>query len=137
MPDTELPPKEKEIHRWAAHGLAYTCAVAYADQVTGLGPEEILMPVEGKRWMEVVDEWESSGGRQAAHGVPPGMGEPEPERYPTKQDYFSPWPNGYFLRPEVYIKQNKKKFHPFFFVSRPPPTPLLMLLLMNIFFIDS
>lgn len=86
--------------------------------MTGLGPEEILMPVEGKRWMEVVDEWESSGGRQAAHGVPPGMGEPEPERHSTKQDYFSSWPSGYFLRPEVYSKQ--KKFHLFCFFPHFP-----------------
>jgi mannosyl-oligosaccharide alpha-1,2-mannosidase len=37
----EISPKEKEIHRWAAHGLAYTCATSFTDQETGLGPEEI------------------------------------------------------------------------------------------------
>ena len=97
LPDAELPPKQKEIHRWAAHGLAYTCAVSYADQQTGLGPDQMKMPGVGRRWMEVVDEWET-GGRQ---GIPPGMGEPEPEKDSSKRDYFSPWPNAYLLRPEV------------------------------------
>ena len=38
LPDTEISPKEKETHRWAAaHGLAYTCAISFADQEAGLG----------------------------------------------------------------------------------------------------
>jgi len=98
LPDAELPPKQKEIHRWAAHGLAYTCAVSYADQETGLGPDQMKMPGMGKRWMEVVDEWES-GGRQG--DVPPGMGEPAPEPDSSKRDYYSSWPNAYLLRPET------------------------------------
>ena len=52
--------------------------------------------------MEVVDEWES-GGRQG--DVPPGMGEPEPERDLKKRDYYSLYPNAYFLRPEVRKKK--------------------------------
>ncbi|KAF8809614.1 hypothetical protein BYT27DRAFT_7283062 [Phlegmacium glaucopus] len=63
LPDLELPPKQKEIRRWAAHGLAYTCAVLYADQGTGLGPDQMTVPNQGKQWMEVADEWEL-GGRQ-------------------------------------------------------------------------
>ena len=98
LPDTELSPKEKEIHRWAAHGLAYTCAVSFSDQESGLGPEEIEMSGEGRRWMEVVDEWEL-GGRQG--GVPPGMGEPEPEKNESKRDYDTPYPSEWLLRPEV------------------------------------
>ncbi|KAF8801529.1 hypothetical protein BYT27DRAFT_7216015 [Phlegmacium glaucopus] len=80
----------QKIHRWAAHGLAYTCAVSYADQETGLGPDQMTMPKQGRRWMEVVDEWKS-GGRQG--DVPPGIGEPEPEKEPGKRDYYTPWPN--------------------------------------------
>ena len=98
LPDTELSPEEKEIHRWAAHGLAYTCAISFADQETGLGPEEMAMSSNGTRWMEVVDEWKS-GGRQG--DIPPGMGEPEPERDASKRDYFTPYPNAWLLRPEV------------------------------------
>ena len=97
LSDTELPPKQKEIHRWAAHGLAYTCAMIYADQESGLAPEEIKMRRGGRRWMDVVDEWEL-GGRQG--DVPPGMGEPEPERDFRKQDYTLSRSYNY-LRPEV------------------------------------
>ena len=98
LPDSDLPPKQKEIFKWAAHGLAYTCAVSYADQETGLGPDQMTMPRAGRRWMEVVDEWEL-GGRQGS--IPPGMGEPAPEKDTGKRDYFTVWPNAYFLRPEV------------------------------------
>ena len=97
LSDTELPPKQKEIHRWAAHGLAYTCAMLYADQESGLAPEEIEMTEKGRRWMEVVDEWEL-GGRPG--DVPPGMREPEPERDKRKRDYRV-YLNTYLLRPEV------------------------------------
>ena len=69
----------------------------YADHESGLAPEEIKMTGNGRRWMEVVDEWEL-GGRQG--NVPPGMGEPEPERDSGKRDYSS-FQNSYFLRPEV------------------------------------
>ena len=99
LPDTELPPKQKEIHRWAAHGLAYTCAISYADQEMGLGPEEMRMSKKGRRWMEVVDEWELAG---RPGEVPPGMEEPEPEKNGTKRDYYGR-PNDYLLRPEVRL----------------------------------
>jgi hypothetical protein len=72
--------------------------VSYADQQSGLGPDQMTMPGNGRRWMEVVDEWEL-GGRQG--DVPPGMGEPEPETNSAKLDYSIPYPGNYFLRPEV------------------------------------
>jgi len=98
LPDTELSPKDKEIHRWAAHGLAYTCAISFLDQESGLGPEEMTMSKDGRRWMEVVDEWEL-GGRQG--DVPPGMGEPEPEMDVNKRDYYTTYRNVWLLRPEA------------------------------------
>jgi hypothetical protein len=61
------------------------------------------MTGKGRRWMEVVDEWEL-GGRKDGDGLPPGMGEPEPERCARKRDYYSRYPNAYFLRPEVRRK---------------------------------
>ena len=97
LPDTELPPRQKEIHRWAAHGLAYTCAILYVEKETGLGFDEIKMTGNGIRWMDVVDEWELGGRR----GVPPGMGEPEPESDWQKRDYNPIHANYYLLRPEV------------------------------------
>ena len=48
--------------------------------------------------MDVVHQWEL-GGRQG--DVPPGMGEPEPERDYKKQEYFGTWPMANLLRPEV------------------------------------
>ena len=72
----------------------------YEDQELGLAPEEIKMTTGGgggKRWMDVVDEWEL-GGRQG--DVPPGMGEPGPERDSRKRDYIS-YRSSYYLRPEV------------------------------------
>ena len=56
------------------------------------------MTRNGRRWMEVVDEWEL-GGRQG--DVPPGMGEPEPERNASRRDYHTPYPSEWQLRPEV------------------------------------
>ena len=51
-----LPKKRKSIDRQAAHYLAYTCALTYPDQKTGLGPEQMTTPREGRRWMDVVNE---------------------------------------------------------------------------------
>jgi hypothetical protein len=75
------------------------------------------MSVNGTRWMDVVDEWEL-GGRQG--DVPPGMGEPEPERDASKRDYFTPYPNAWLLRPEViniyfYLSSNRSFFADLFF----------------------
>lgn len=61
LPDSELSPKQKEVHRWAAHGLADACYISFADQESGLGPEEMRMSTNGKHWMEVVEEWELGG----------------------------------------------------------------------------
>ncbi|KIM37603.1 glycoside hydrolase family 47 protein [Hebeloma cylindrosporum] len=67
----DLTPEEKELHQWAAHGLASTCAITYADQASGLGPDQVHMPV-GKKWKE-----------------------------PQNRDYVNGWPDGYLLRPET------------------------------------
>ncbi|KDR66394.1 hypothetical protein GALMADRAFT_80958 [Galerina marginata CBS 339.88] len=66
-----LPADVRELHQWVAHGLTYTCAIAYADQQTGLGPEVLVM-TQGKKWIDVV-----------------------------RQDYTNGWPNSYMLRPET------------------------------------
>ena len=39
---TLLTPSEKELYLWAAKGLAYTCYLLYADQESGLAPEEVV-----------------------------------------------------------------------------------------------
>jgi len=103
----------KELHLWAAEGLAQTCWVTYADQPTGLGPEEIsiiawdIKPEEERkyRWIEALDKWKGSGGR----GIIPGLADPVPivyseeerlSRNATRRGYVVRNP-GYLLRPEV------------------------------------
>jgi len=92
----DLPPDQKELHEWAAHGLAYTCAISYADQMTGLGPDEMMMPA-GKKWIDEVGKWKEAG----REGLPPGMGEPEAEKDSMKRDYVNSWSEAYLLRPET------------------------------------
>lgn len=103
----------KELHMWAAEGLAHTCWVTYADQPTGLGPDEISIlawkgvPAEDRSylWIDAVDRWKRSGGR----GTIPGLADPVPmiysdeerlNRNTTKRDYVLRRA-GYLLRPEV------------------------------------
>lgn len=103
----------KELHMWAAEGLAHTCWVTYADQPTGLGPDEISFlswkgapPSERSyRWIDAVDRWKRSGGR----GTIPGLADPVPmiyseeersNRNTTRRDYVLR-KSGYLLRPEV------------------------------------
>lgn len=108
----------KELHMWAAEGLAQTCWITYADQPTGLGPDEVMMatvyaPVgsmagsksESYLWIDALDKWKKSGG----HGVIPGLADHKPVMYTDHQrlhgtgkgrDYVLRKP-GYLLRPEV------------------------------------
>ena len=40
--DGEMDPSERDLHMWAAEGLAYSCWLMYADQPSGLAPEEAV-----------------------------------------------------------------------------------------------
>ena len=93
----DLPAREKELHLWAARGLAYTCWISYSDQATGLGPDQMKM-VAGERWMDHVKTWEEEGG---VGGVPPGIQEVSRIGDSTR-DYVNAQPI-YLLRPEVSI----------------------------------
>jgi mannosyl-oligosaccharide alpha-1,2-mannosidase len=97
----DLSPKDKELHLWAAEGLAYTCYMTYADQATKLGPDEMLMDQwsEGNRagtWVHHLKEWEVAG---RPGGAPPGLRE-VPVMGPGNRDYGARKP-AYLLRPEV------------------------------------
>lgn len=123
----------KEIHMWAAEGLAQTCRLTYADQPTGLGPEEIIMQTsedtkkweataDGERengggvlWIDSMEKWRDSGKR----GPPPGLKEKEPVIYTERErmrgsgrgrDYVVK-KGEYILRPEVslYFFQSVKR----------------------------
>jgi len=97
----DLPPKVKELHQWAAEGLAYTCYVTYADQATKLGPDEMIMDqwAEGNgagTWVNHLKEWEEAG---RPGGIPPGLRE-VPVMRPGHRDYEARKP-AYLLRPET------------------------------------
>ncbi|EEB94866.1 hypothetical protein MPER_06255 [Moniliophthora perniciosa FA553] len=50
---------ERELHLWAAEGLAYACWLSYADQKTGLGPDEMGV----NSWPQTDSETTSAQGR--------------------------------------------------------------------------
>ncbi|KAJ3516943.1 hypothetical protein NLJ89_g816 [Agrocybe chaxingu] len=106
----------KQLHMWAAEGLAQTCWLMYADQPTGLGPEEVKIKFastdgpwrdgpETHLWVDAVDKWKRSGSR----GVVPGLAEKTPVVYTPEErnngtgsghDYTLLKP-GHLLRPET------------------------------------
>lgn len=92
-----LTTEEKELHKWAAHGLAYTCAISYADQRSGLGPDEIRISSGGAKWVDEVAKWKANGRR----GRVPGTSEAPTEKEPVNREYWNGHPNAYLLRPEV------------------------------------
>ncbi|TCD69473.1 hypothetical protein EIP91_007599 [Steccherinum ochraceum] len=121
LPPSALSPRDRELHLWAAEGLANTCWILYREQEAGLGPDEVEFhntqfkyddgnPSVGYvkekrrkregllagRWMEHVKEWESAG---RPGGVPPGVKDPKPVMKGLR-DYANKR-REYFLRPEA------------------------------------
>lgn len=113
----------RELHLWAAEGLAQTCYLTYADSATGLGPDEIMMnagyysgPQDMKKrpgkatrdpelWIDALDSWS----RSSRKGLVPGLESKKPIVYTEKQrlrgsgrgrDYVMR-KTEYLLRPEV------------------------------------
>lgn len=97
-----LSPDDKQVHFWAAQGLAYTCWITYADHKTGLGPDEMVMTAwtedehEG-RWLPHLQDWQADG---KPGSVPPGLQEVPTQPISDQRDYL-PSKTGYLLRPEV------------------------------------
>ncbi|KAF9269065.1 glycoside hydrolase family 47 protein [Marasmius fiardii PR-910] len=97
-----------QLHMWAAEGLAQTCWLSYADQPTGLGPDEMLFKTtsrNGYTWIDAIERWRKSGSR----GVPPGVDDKRPIALTKEQllkgdvksrDYMLK-KSGYLLRPET------------------------------------
>lgn len=80
----EMDPTERELHMWAAEGLAYSCWLMYADQPSGLAPEEAVFEhfapgYTGDRKGKIVDP--------RPHGRPyPPMPNPAPDVLPPKTE---------------------------------------------------
>ncbi len=113
----------KELHLWAAEGLAQTCYLTYADSATGLGPDEVAMNtaysppqdmINGKDqpvkqpelWIDALDSWT----RSSRQGPVPGLEGKKPIVYTEKEgmkgsgrgrDYVMR-KTDYLLRPEVW-----------------------------------
>lgn len=111
----------KDVHMWAAESLAQTCYMTYADQPSGMGPDEVVMYTSaergyqhgaqksggGEKWIDALVKWKESGSRT----IPPGLAMREPVIYTTKdrmdagqnkplRDYYVKR-TVYLLRPEV------------------------------------
>ncbi|GAW02036.1 glycoside hydrolase family 47 protein [Lentinula edodes] len=96
----DLPESEKEIHSWAAEGLAYSCWLTYADMKTGLGPDVMSMKMYPKNedglWLPRVEKWKQQG----RSGRPPGLREPGAASEKAGRDYTI-YNRSYLLRPEA------------------------------------
>ncbi|CAK5283338.1 unnamed protein product [Mycena citricolor] len=110
----------KELHLWAAKGLAETCYMLYADQGSGLSPDEVMISIpwgemedgrweagKVRLWIDEVQEWRTSlatnQGTFKGRRFPPGVEEnhqPAPETGPPGRDYLVRTA-GYYLRPET------------------------------------
>jgi len=97
----------RELHMWAAKGLTETCYLTYADQPSGLGPEEVLFVSGGEGWMDTMEKWTKRGRR----GPIPGLRRKDAMvisssdlgaqyKKQDKMDY-SVMAGSYLLRPEV------------------------------------
>jgi mannosyl-oligosaccharide alpha-1,2-mannosidase len=93
----DLPLQDRQRQTWAAEGLAYTCWMTYADQATGLGPDEMVMTA-GEKWVDHLERWQIGG----SVGIPPGVREVPRESEANKRDYL-PAKSTYLLRPEVRL----------------------------------
>ena len=111
----------RELHMWAAKGLTETCYLTYADQPSGLGPEEVLFVSGSVPWMDEMENWRRHRGR----GPVPGLGRKDPVVIPLRDsetDYkkhveMDYWvrAGAYLLRPEVgeWILDNSETTHRF------------------------
>ena len=99
----DMPNSERELHMWAAEGLAHSCWIMYVDQASGLGPELAIMdawPEDWRDglWIKHVEEWTNAG---RIGGKPPGVLNLSPPARPGEErDYYLAVPS-YLSRPEV------------------------------------
>ncbi|KAG8998702.1 hypothetical protein FRB95_012176 [Tulasnella sp. JGI-2019a] len=106
-PNLGYDAESKKLWGWAAEGLGRTCWITYADQVSGLGPDEVMFnawPGDTSRrrglWISHVHKWQKTA--HSADAVPPGVrdGTPLHGMAGAVMDYH-PRNNNYQLRPET------------------------------------
>ena len=93
--------KLSDLHRWAAAGLGEACAVMYADQPTGLAPDEAQMTRNAVRWIDQLEIWRLGG----SAGTPPGVAPVVPVRGKAGYEFheYELKRFAYELRPEVRV----------------------------------
>ncbi|KAG9017491.1 hypothetical protein FRB90_001084 [Tulasnella sp. 427] len=99
----DLPPEEKQLHLWIADGLTQTCYISYADQASGLGPEEMQFVRTSTPWYPQYKIWKKTSAARLRGAVPPGVKLPKDlkaERLAPKRDYRNRR-DAYLLRPET------------------------------------
>ena len=100
-----LSKADKQLHLWVAEGLAQTCYLSYADQTSGLGPEEMLFTSQSSKWYPEFQKWQNGG--MVRGEFPPGVHKDEdlkPVKDSQKRDYTNRR-NTYLLRPEVSLRE--------------------------------
>ncbi|KAJ6608238.1 glycoside hydrolase [Mycena sp. CBHHK59/15] len=99
-PALALSAHEREMHAWAAEGLANTCWAVYADMASGLSADTLMVDqwteVERGRWAPRIAAWEAAG---RVGGVPPGVR--DPERRAKGERGYAALSDVYLLRPEA------------------------------------
>ncbi|KAG8897773.1 hypothetical protein FRB99_007932 [Tulasnella sp. 403] len=98
----DLPPAEKQTHLWIAEGLATTCWLSYADQTTGLGPEEMLFTTSSPKWYPEYTKWQNAN-KATRSALPPGVHTNPPPVKEFLQREYTNRRDAYLLRPEVCV----------------------------------
>ena len=132
----------RDVHLWAAEGLAQTCWLTYADMPTGLGPDEMIfhtsMPEEGAGigggWFAPKTAGGSGSGshrpktqtfggtlwidalrswkRAGARGVPPGVGDKAPVVYSQEDRVRGAYGRDYALKKNEYLLRPEVSYFP-------------------------
>lgn len=100
----------RDVHMWAAEGLAQTCWLLYADARTGLAPDEVQFRTSAadhtshanvsgndNSWLAALELWRAAG----SHDAPPGVRDVQPVAYTDKGRDYDVKKAEYLLRPEV------------------------------------
>ena len=104
---------EKLLFQYAAEGLAHTCWVLYADQATGVGPDQVVFQPYGSdesgsdkwesgRWVNHMSEWIAKGKPKGKLKGVHKLSLPRRGRLDLPLDYEYQTPL-YLMRPEVRV----------------------------------